>query len=369
MTFVDGLIYLAACTVNEEKPDPDLIRGIDIENLFQFARFHQMTALIAPALAQAGIRDERFSQELAVTIWKEMVMENQLKQIEAAFDEAGIWHMSLKGAVLKKYYPEPYLRMMSDVDLLVDPDGEEKTDEIMSALGFVKKKDPNHNLEYHGMYVKKPLSCFEIHWKLFGEKTLYRSGYEYYQDIEKRLIKDDGQPLRRHFSDEDFYLYMIAHEYRHYNFGGTGLRSLLDTYVYLKKFMDSMDWKYIREEAGKMDLTSFEEKNRKLAMKVFAPDGLKTLTGEQEEMLDYFVSSGTYGIVAHVSANWLKNWGRKKYLIHRIFLPLRTVKKQYPFFDRHKILLPVLPLYRIFTHRKRFVNEVRLFLGRRKGTP
>ena len=28
---------------------------------------------------------------------------------------------------------------------------------------------------------------------------------------------------------------MIVHEYKHYSGGGTGLRSLLDTYVYLRK--------------------------------------------------------------------------------------------------------------------------------------
>lgn len=45
-----------------------------------------------------------------------------------------------------------------------------------------------------------------------------------------------GDGYEKHFSREDFYIYLVAHEYKHYFLGGTSLRSLADTYIYLKKY-------------------------------------------------------------------------------------------------------------------------------------
>ena len=37
-----------------------------------------------------------------------------------------------------------------------------------------------------------------------------------------------------HFTDEDFYVFIVAHEYKHFaDLGGTGIRNLVDRYVYL----------------------------------------------------------------------------------------------------------------------------------------
>ena len=45
---------------------------------------------------------------------------------------------------------------------------------------------------------------------------------EYYQDVKSHLILDEGSRYGYHFSDEDFYLYMLAHEYKHFSGSGTG---------------------------------------------------------------------------------------------------------------------------------------------------
>ena len=372
MTTVSDLIYLITCVINGITPDAERMERIsqNLEELYQLAAFHQVTALAAAALSRGGIRDKQFMNALAISAWRESVMGKELERVEEAFEKAGIWHMTLKGFVLKECYPGPGLRQMSDIDLLIDPAGEAASDEIMASLGFNRKDDPGHDFENHGMYVKEPVSCFEIHWKLMGKKTLYQEGYSYYDEIEDRLLTDESDPLVRYFSEEDFYLYMIAHEYKHYNFGGTGLRSLVDTYVYLKKKRKELDGSYIRREAGKMGISDFEKNNRQLAMKVFAPGGYDSLTKEEKEQLIYYISSGTYGVINHVAANKARNMGRRKFLWSRFFPPMSAVKKQYPVFYKYKILLPFLPFYRIFTHSGRVKYEIdALKKHNKKGTP
>ena len=371
MTTVGDLIYLITCIINGITPDPERMDRIaqNLDELYTLASFHQVTALAAAALSRGGIRDERFMNALALSAWREAVMGKDLEQVDEAFEKAGIWHMTLKGFVLKDCYPGPGLRQMSDVDLLIDPAGEEKADEIMASLGFNRKDDPGHDFENHGMYMKEPVSCFEIHWKLMGKKTLYQEGYAYYENFEDRLLTDEADPLVRYFSEEDFYLYMIAHEYKHYNFGGTGLRSLADTYVYLKKKRKELDGSYIRREAGKMGISDFEKSNRQLAMKVFSPGGYDALTEEEGRQLLYYVSSGTYGVINHVAANKARNMGRGKFLWSRLFPPMSAVEHQYPVFYKHKILMPFLPFYRLITHPGRVKYEIGALKNKKKGTP
>ena len=124
--------------------------------------------------------------------------------------------------------------------------------------------------------------------------------YEYYAEVKSRLIKDDGNNYGYHFSPEDFYVYMTAHEYKHYSVGGTGLRSLLDVYVFLKKSEGLLDFDYVLSEMEKLELSEFEEKNRCLALNLF---GSNEMTGDNREMLEYVVHSGAYGNVENSVRN------------------------------------------------------------------
>ena len=70
-------------------------------------------------------------------------------------------------------------------------------------------------------------------------------------------------------------------------------------------------------------------------------------------MMDYILSSGTYGTLRNCIDNQIKQYGsgplgRRKYFFSRVFLPMRTVRACFPLFARLPILLPFLPLYRLF---------------------
>ena len=213
------LLYLASCMVNQEEVDPQSIASVDLSELSVMADAHRLTAIVAFALEAAGVRVDRF-----------------LQGILKAFEEKQIWYMPLKGIILKKFYPQTGMRQMSDNDILFDAEKAKDVHEIMVSLGYETEiYDEGHRDDYR----KLPMFHFEMHRVLFDEKTLPESLYRYYRDVRRLLIKDSGNHFGYHLSDEDFYLYMIAHEYKHFAWGGTGLRSLLDTYVYLKKHSGS----------------------------------------------------------------------------------------------------------------------------------
>ena len=137
----------------------------------------------------------------------------------------------------------------------------------------------------------------------------------------------------------------------------------MDTYVYTKNV--PLDFAYISGEMEKLGLTEFEQSNRQLSKKLFE-DG--TLTDEEQEQLNYILSSGTYGTLHHRVDNTLrkKNWSKLDYMVSRFFVPISKKNKRYasyanayPQFYKHKILLPILPFYRTIRAMKsgRFKSE------------
>ena len=360
------VVYLVSCAVNGIKPAEERISVMDLSRIYTAAQYHSLIAAVGMALQSAGIRDEQFAQAIAKAQRKNALLDADRTALFHRLEQKNIWYMPLKGSVLKDFYPQYGMRQMADIDILVDADRAKDVKAIMENLGFTTESFGRGN---HDVYHKSPVSNFEIHTALFRpshEKKIYT----YYQDVKSRLIKDEGNRCGWHFSPEDFYVYMTAHEYKHFSGGGTGLRSVLDTYVYLKEKGEALDWAYIAREVEKLGISDFEAQNRSLALCLF---GREKLTEQDEEMLEYILFSGTYGTVEHGISNKVEKLGgglrgRAKYLLSRIFLPMESIKSVYPFFYKYKLLLPVLFFYRIgkglTIRRRKVIGELKILTKR-----
>ena len=343
---IRDLAYLAACAVNETVPSVSRVENMDLEALYQVAKRHMMTGIAAMALESAGINDAAFSQAKGKAIRKVAAFDIERTAILQAMEEAGIWYAPLKGCVLSSLYPRTGMRQMSDNDILFDDSRTMDVKTIMESRGFTA--DAEIGAGVHDHYVKPPVYCFEMHRMLFGPMHDERIA-SYYRDIKTRLILNEGSRYGYHFSDDDFYLYMIAHEFKHYSGAGIGLRSLLDTYVFLKSRGERLDWTYLQGELDLLGIADFEAQNRSLACHLFGGDAL---TEKDQEMLDYVMSSGVYGTMEHQVENRVTAYGsgfrgKLRYLVKRLFLPMETVRQAFPLFAKWPILLPFLPLYRL----------------------
>ena len=354
MNSENALIYLAACAVNKRKPDPAFLADTNMDELFQLAVFHQMAGLADYALEEAGIFDQRFIVEKAKAVYLERTYDSEREAVFSRLEEEKIWYLPMKGCLLKEEYPAPGMRQMSDNDILIDASRAGDVRRIMEELGFeVYRYDEEHRDDYR----KKPVLNFEMHRMLFEPDFPGKVFFNYFEEMKERVVPDEENGLRRHFSREDFYLYMVCHEYKHIAWGGIGLRALLDVYVYLKKYNRLLDWEYIGRATSKLGIRDYERKNRHLAGKVFSGGDVSTLTQDERDMLTYFVSSGVHGTTGHSIQNTARSMGVRRYVVTRIFLPLPLVKEHYPFFYKYKVLLPVLPFFRVVRHAKNAVAE------------
>ena len=343
------LIYLVSCAVNGVTPDAERVARMDLDAIYKLARRQSLAATVSPALKAAGIQDRRFAKALEHSALKSSTMDMEMDAVFAALTEAGIWHMPLKGIVLQHLYPVYGMRQMSDHDILFDAKRADNVKTIMEGLGFSTRLFENNEQD---VYYKEPVCNFEMHRYLFGDAHDERLR-AYYTDVEKRLLGDGSE---KHLSPEDFYIYMIAHEYKHYSARGTGLRSVLDTYVFLQK--NVLDMAYVAAEMEKLGIAAFEAQNRSLAQRLFSGE---TLTETDQQMLNYILDSGVYGTLNHRVENGIRKNGESKlrYMLNRFFVPVSEKNPSYsdyaasyPFFYRHKILLPLLPFYRTFRSLK-----------------
>ena len=365
---LDAVIRLCACAINGEVPDSEWTRGLDLPLLYKAAQRHLLTAVVGYALESAGIHDHNFMQAKAKAIRKLGLMDAEMSVLFERLEQARIWYAPLKGTVLKDYYPAYGLRQMADHDILFDETYAVKVKTIMEDMGFTTEHFGTGN---HDCYFKEPVCNFEMHRSLFG-KGHDTKLQEYYSDVKACLVPDEGRKYAYHFSPEDFYIYMIAHEYKHYSAGGTGLRSLLDTYVYLKKV--NLDMDYIATEMEKLGIREFEKYNRSLAFHIFA-DGMaiEDLPEKEAEMLIFVQKSGTYGTMENSIRNRMRKISGKhgkvtagmkmKYYFDRLFPPQEYLRLCYPL-AKYKVLVPMVWIFRavrtLIVRGKQVIGEIRI---------
>lgn len=337
-----ALLHLVRCALNGETPQMDRLAEADLSGVFSLAQRHLLTAACSLSLERAGIVDRRFTEARGKALRKCAAMDVERVALGARLDAAGIWYLPLKGCVLQDLYPSYGMRQMSDTDLLFDAERADEAREIMEGLGF---ETVSFGEGAHDVYHKEPVCNFELHRTLFGEGYDARvSGY--YREVSRFLVPDAEGSAKKHLSWEDFYVYLLAHEHKHYRQAGIGLRALADVFVCVRAFGDGLDWGYVNVQLDCLGLREFERQNRELAVSLFGGDGLPC---EHGEILAYMAESGAYGTVDHVLARQVAEQGRFGYLLRRAFLSREAMATLYPALNTWPMLLPACWALRLVT--------------------
>ena len=348
----EALLYLTACGIQNKAPDKAKLAGTDMQALLAMSRSHSLSALVCTALEASGAEEpDDFRQDKAKAIRKDLLLDAERSRICSFLEEHGIWYMPLKGVILKELYPGVGLRQMADNDILYDAAFQQDVLAFMQTSGYTPE---SIGKSHHDTYLKEPIYNFELHTMLFGQDSEFHS---YYADVKERLVQDADKAYSYHFTDEDLFLYFLAHAYKHASHAGTGLRTLLDCYVFLRVHPD-IDRAYLERELKTLGIHSFAEKMGTLACQVFT-DPEAPLTEEQQALLRFYLHSGTYGTMEQAVQHRTETLGTGwKYFWKRLFPGLAFYKAQYPFCYRHRLLLPaawLLRLLRGMTVRRKYV--------------
>lgn len=370
------IVYLLRCALNqiELKNFPAYCTWEVVWKLVErnhidafIGRYIQEYGKVVPAEIQA-----KGKKAYSNTLYRQICFDMEREKIAGALEEQKLSYLILKGVNIAKYYPEAGMRWMSDNDILcsfiqIDEKGgyclkgeteeeiqywEKQTrDSIQMAMekcGFsLKEKGACHDA-----YVKLPMFKFEMHHKLFL-KSFDDIKSQYYRNPWKRAIPDEHRLYMYHYSKEDEYIYFVTHAYKHLSVSGSGIRTLIDMYVYIKNNR-SMDWFYVSSQLRILKLEDFELLLRNTAIHAFSAQA--EMTTEEWNIVFYMIGSGTFGtsqnrILRHLETLGLDKKNSKNkiwcYMKERVWLSEDKVKEYFPFFYRHRFLKIFMPVYRI----------------------
>lgn len=373
----EQMLYLMACALQDVSAQEEFLADVDLQQLFITARNHSVAAMVCMALEKTAIfagADEavkkHWREAKNKAIRKNMLLDAERAAIVKQLESAGIWHMPLKGSILKDWYPKPGMREMADNDILFDPSERKRVREIFRSRGY---KIVSFGKGNHDEYEKPPIYNFEMHVSLFHETYQELAGQ--YGNVKEKLLPVDGTVCQFAFTPEDFYVFVLAHAYKHYSGSGTGVRTLADFYVMNRHLGGIMNRDEVEQKLTRLGIAEYEQRSRVLAEKLFSgarPLPEMELNTDEKEMLRFYCDATAYGTIDNQIQNRLQKLQgnaegitlrtKLKYCCARLFPGREFCKYYYPVVYHHLWMLPFFWVWRIagkgISHRKKIKREL-----------
>ena len=308
---VCDLLYLCGCGLRKEAADLARVRAMDLGRVHALAASLSLSALswyglesVEQGLGLSGDLIDAWRTERDASIRRQALFSAERAQICAWLEDAGIWYLPLKGSVLADLYPRVGMREFCDNDILYDANRRAEVARFFKGRGYRMNVD-DHGTSVDDAFTKDPVFNFEMHARLFSNDASPMLA-SYYEGLKDRLLACEGKHFEKRLSPEDFFLYMLAHAYKHFSGGGTGARILTDTYVFMVHEGSSLDRECLGRELEKLGLVPFEASLARLAQRVFEEDfRAEELSDEDARVLLALVCYGSYGTVEHRFENKL----------------------------------------------------------------
>ena len=382
------MLYLAACALHDEVPDSKRVSAMNVHGVMSEAMRHSMNGVTylgikkyAESLPNAPIGADAdamagWKAGYAHIVRQTLLFAMEREKILSFFDRSGIWYAPMKGIILQNLYPQIGMRQMVDNDILFDGAYRAELKKYMLENGYRGGQDVGRvDAACHDTYLKKPIYNFEMHYSLHPATEKSAILRKYYSNIKERLLKDSDNACGYHMSDEDFYVYIITHAYKHYSDAGNGVRTFMDIYVYLSKKQDGLNFAYIEKELSYLGMADFEKMMRAVAFKLFSEPSHKNMlkfTAEEAEFLSFHIDSGVYGHRGNSMKRRLDTiskggkitfWVKCKYFVRRVIPDMDCYMFRYPLAYKYKVLIPFAVIARclsaVCTSPKRVFNELK----------
>lgn len=341
----NGILQLIAAALTESRREiPD---GLDWDAVVRMGKKHQILPMLYYGALQCGVSlPTECKRTMEMTTFRHVIIsQNQqfaLERLFAAFDEAGVDYMPLKGTLLKAMYPKAEMRSMGDADVLIRVDQYDRIKPLMPPLGFAEGVESDHELIW-----QSPALFLELHKRLIPSYN--KDYFAYYGDGWQLAKVKDG--CRYGMTAEDQLIYLFTHFAKHYRDGGIGIKHMTDLWVYRRHHPD-LDEAYIRRELTTLQLyTFYTHICRTLSVWFEGAEG-----DEHTALItDFVFDSGTFGSHEnHLLSDGAKldgdgNTAKRRKAIRLVFLPYANMCMKYPWLKRVPVLLPVMWVWRVVT--------------------
>jgi hypothetical protein len=247
---------LLLCVTSKMTPErkeqiSEILSGhVDWEYLLKLVEFQGVIPVVFHNISGSNLINrvppscrEHFQKIYNETLYRNVILSDELTTILSAFNEHGIPVIALKGVALAELlYGNLVLRTMVDTDLLVRPDDLRRAGSLLNAMGYRQSTDPDDiSHPFHGapFFKLTTLPFFiELHWDLEDERLI---------TLPREKIWERAQTLQLQWgqtkvlSFEDTLMFSAMQLFKQTE----KLKILGDITELLKKYEDCIDWYYI----------------------------------------------------------------------------------------------------------------------------
>lgn len=330
-----------------------------LKDLLMLAAKHDVIHLLVLGLKKNKLIPEEhieIEKSILKAVYRYERLQYEYEKLCETLEKAHIAFLPLKGSVIRKYYPEAWMRTSCDIDILVHEDDVEQAKSVLvDELGYT-----SHRKGSHDVALFSPTNIHvELHFDLVEDRFANESS-----DVLKSVWDDavvrEGFNSWYEMSDELYYFYHIAHMAKHFEIGGCGIRPFIDLCILDNMPDANIDMRNALLEKGK--LLKFANAARKLSQVWLKNDEHGPVS---QQMEDYILRGGVYGNTENrVMVQQQKKGGSFRYALSKIFIPYDVIKLHYPILQKHRWLTPIMEVRRwcklVFCgHLKRTTKELR----------
>lgn len=342
------MFLLIRSEICDQDIDENIIKKLNpemLKELYALSLKHDLVHIVASALSKAGAlkedeTSEHFRASLMVALYRDSQKEYAISQIEDVLEKSQISYIMLKGSIIRKHYPQSWMRTSCDVDVLIHKNDCEEAISKLCKEGFVRISDSST----HDYNLISPGGVhLELHFTLTQENG-YIALNEKLKSVWENITTDVNYKYKCRMLNEWFMLYHIAHMSRHFLNGGCGIRPFIDLWLLKKKI--SYDDEKLNALLQETKLLKFFSQASVLSEVWLESAPHNVLTAQME---NYILTGGVYGTSFNVATVKASNGkGKCKSFVEMMFLPRVNLEVLYPRLKKHPTLLPFYQVKRWF---------------------
>ncbi|MCR5208045.1 MAG: nucleotidyltransferase family protein [Eubacterium sp.] len=351
------LVYLLSCFLGGNKPEG---RKTEWNEIYRLAEINDIEAIVASeikkldsAYAPEGELRSRFNQQLGQSIIHSERRDEAYKRLNAFLDGVAFERIFVKGIVLCNFYPAKELRTSGDIDVILRENDFNRLEEL----------NENGTLSEYGLtdFKYTPVTCSVSADGLMIELHRNADVFGSYFDT----IFDIAEKKSGYIRELDGYnhlLYVMCHLAKHLKERGAGIRMLLDIDVlirHIENFDESCFYSLCSE--AKIESTArmiLSYCNYCFNTPVSDSSDIKENKDMRDLFASVFIDGGSFGFAASNNATLhlnnssvsgeINKRARLKILLRYVFPPACYVREYYAYSVKHKALVPLAYINRIF---------------------
>lgn len=296
----------------------------DLQALADIARKHKLEPFLYMALENDSLPQplaDRLFGTYHRAHFRDVQYDYVQQEITQALTQKGIDHVFMRGICLKHAYPDPALRTMSDIDILVRSHDLPKLRKALKHTNGVQEAgDGNHRNYRFPPDVKAEFHPMLLHCSS-PVATEINPGWQ--------LVPDNQPTFRKEMSPEGFYLNVMCHFANHFFAGGAGIRFVLDIWVCNHRMPPLTDRAFVEAELKRVGIADFAKKAEQLSEIWFSGSPMDP---ELQEMAEYIFASGLHGRDDYAMLNAIcfsPGGSGFSALLRRIFYPKGDLENRY----------------------------------------